>query len=216
MPNISVYECYLQMETTDLSWEEDFSPPSHKEGSINEVPNTHTQMDAFDGVYDEEDFFHWDTEPTWVDPSPTAKTDTSRRPSRRRNKIRKGSGRDSKTRRPDLWDFYNYQSPLSNAFCCLRRLGYNGISLVNIRKVSDIVQNNADENEIELTRRNRSAHRRKPCAFHWFDENWDSIALFYEAALKEVLGETTGVLKRGRKPKPKPIPETEDSLTSNS
>jgi hypothetical protein len=211
MPIISAHESDPEIQTFGMGWDDDFCHQSDEQPSYNPSSNTQIEMDAFGSYWDDDGLTFWPDDETQFIPDKTTETDTSPRTSRRPNKIRKGYGKDSKTRRPDPWDHYVYESPLSPSFCSLRRLGYKGISLDNVRKAGDMIEQLAEENGIELLPRNRVAHRRKPCAFHWFDQNWPSIARFYESTLLEILGDSEGVKKRGRKPKPK----LEDSVTSN-
>jgi hypothetical protein len=117
------------------------------------------------------------------------------------NKTPKGEGRDSKERNPDPWDNYRYEHGESPAFCLLQKLGYKGISLDNLCHVGNIVELEAERRALELEQRNRAAHRRKSCAFHWLDANWSHIRGIYESALNAVLGGGTGTKPRGRKPK---------------
>jgi hypothetical protein len=134
----------------------------------------------------------------------TGSPETSETPDLRRcgrNRIRKGEGRDSRTRRPDKGDNYRYESE-SPAFRCIReQLGYEGISLASLARVGDMISSEARTSGIEISYRSRAARRRKPCAFHWVDENWDSVEGIFRSAIREVLGDTTGVKKKGRKRK---------------
>jgi hypothetical protein len=112
------------------------------------------------------------------------------------NRIPKGCGRDARANSPDPWDFYDYQK-VSPGFRCIRDLGYEGIVLRSLWQVLKKVEAGAEL----LTHRNRAARRRKPCAFHWLDENWPVVKEIYKAAVQEVLGNTSGRKPRGRKPK---------------
>jgi hypothetical protein len=118
------------------------------------------------------------------------------------NRIPKGCGRDARANTPDKWDFYDYQK-VSPGFLCLRELGYQGIVLESLWKVLEKIEEGVAKRGIVqlLTHRNRAAHRRKPCAFHWLDENWCLVEEIYKAAVREVLGDTSGLKPRGRKPK---------------
>jgi hypothetical protein len=130
-----------------------------------------------------------------ADPDPEPDNQTLHR----RNSIPKGQGADSKREKPDPHDSYNYQEE-SPAFHCLQDLGYQGIVLGALWKVMDKVQDAAEEHEIAglLTHRNRTARRRKPCAFHWLDENWSYLEDIFKTAVQEVLRDTTGLKRRGR------------------
>jgi hypothetical protein len=112
------------------------------------------------------------------------------------NRIRKGAGSDGKTYAPDAYDGYRFEQ-VSPAFHTLRLLGYAGITLMDLDRVSNIVNAEARKLGISLTVRNRAAHRRKPCVFHWLDVNWEHIRGFYINAVVMVLGRTSGVKKRG-------------------
>jgi hypothetical protein len=118
---------------------------------------------------------------------------------RGRNITPKGKGRDSKTESPDRWDSYNYQAE-SIAFRGLQAIGYKGIVLRSLWKVMDKVHEGAMKRGIAelLTHRNRITRRRKPCAFHWLDENWCLLEEIFKTAVHEVLGDTTGLKRRGR------------------
>jgi hypothetical protein len=111
----------------------------------------------------------------------------------------KGKGKDSKTESPDRWDSYNYQAE-SIAFRGLQDIGYKGIAPGSLWKVMDKVHEGAMKRGIAelLTTRNRMARRRRPCAFHWFDENWCLVEEIFKTAVQEVLGNTSGVKPRGR------------------
>jgi hypothetical protein len=129
--------------------------------------------------------------------------DPNRRlPRHGKNRIVKGFGEQSKDKYPDAFDSYRYDKA-SIAFHCLRCMGYHGISLHDICRVSGIIELRAAKSEICLTRRNRAAHRRKPCVFHWLDENFPRISALYILVVREVLGNTSGVKPRGRKKKVK-------------
>jgi hypothetical protein len=118
----------------------------------------------------------------------------------RPNHVRKGAGKDSKAKAPDEWDNYDYRI-CSPAFNRVVRLGYKGIVLEALCEVLDKVEDQAREDGILLTPRNRAARRRKPCAFHWFDENWSLVEKIYTTTVREVLGETSGLKRRGRRKK---------------
>jgi hypothetical protein len=115
------------------------------------------------------------------------------------NSTPKGEGKDSRKASPDPADFYNYQGE-SIAFRHLQALGYEGIIQGSLWKVMDKVQECAVKTGIamSLTRRNRMARRRKPCAFHWLDENWCLLEEIFKTAVQEVLGDTSGLNPRGR------------------
>jgi hypothetical protein len=117
-----------------------------------------------------------------------------------RSRVRKGDGNDSKAKAPDKWDNYDYRLS-SPAFARVLCLGYKGIALGALCTVLDRVEDQAREDGISLTPRNRAARRRKPCAFHWFDENWSLVEDTYTIAVREVLGETSGIKRRGRRRK---------------
>jgi hypothetical protein len=121
------------------------------------------------------------------------------------NQVRKGYGRESRSNSPDKWDAYDFEV-LSPAYRCLRHIGYEGITTDALWKVLDIVERDAKRCGVtkKITRRNRAAHRRKPCAFHWLDENWIWVQGICEKAFRQVLGETSGVRQRGRKSKSMP------------
>jgi hypothetical protein len=118
---------------------------------------------------------------------------------RGRNITSKGKGPDSKTQSSDPWDSYNYWAE-SIAFRGLRSLGYEGIAIGPLRDVIDKVHEGAQKRGIAelLTHRNRMGRRRKPCAFHWLDENWCLVEEIFKIAVQEVLGNTSGVKRRGR------------------
>jgi hypothetical protein len=114
------------------------------------------------------------------------------------NRIRKGFGSDGKAFAPDQYDKYQFET-ISPAFLSLRLFGYDGITLSDLCRVSVIIQTQAREKGIVLTSRNRAACRRKPCIFHWLDENWNRIRDFYRNAVFTILGTTNGTRKRGPK-----------------
>jgi hypothetical protein len=164
--------------------------------------------DLFDDC-DFDDCFPVEEEDDLVAPPSTAPPGPRAAPRHGPNKIRKGSGRDSKNKSPDKWDEWKYELN-SYAFLCLRQMGYEGIILGALYRVLEMVERDAKLAGIRgrLTPRNRAAHRRKPCAFHWLDENWFWIGESYKAAVRCVLGETSGVKPRGRRRKPRTEPES--------
>jgi hypothetical protein len=93
---------------------------------------------------------------------------------------------------PDPFDYYEYEFS-SQAFLTLRFRGYSGISFANLVRVAQTIETDATERHIRLTHRNLAAHRRQPCAFHWFDQNWFTIKEMYEYVLLTVLGPSEGV-----------------------
>jgi hypothetical protein len=115
------------------------------------------------------------------------------------NNTPKGKGRDSKRKSPDPRDSFNYEEN-SISFRCLGTIGYKGIALGPLGKVMDKVHEGAVKRGIaeRLTHRNRMARRRKPCAFHWLDENWRFVEEIFKTAVQEVLGDTSGLKRRGR------------------
>jgi hypothetical protein len=84
-------------------------------------------------------------------------------------------------------------------------LGYEGITITGLRRVAGLIEGHAEQMGLMLTHRNRAAHRRKPCAFHWLDSNWCWIGGLFVMAVRMVLGETRGVRPKGRK-KRTPLP----------
>jgi hypothetical protein len=114
------------------------------------------------------------------------------------NRIRKGAGPHGKAHAPDKHDGYRFEEQ-SPAFFTLMQLGYHGISLLDIIRVCAIIETTLLQRNIRLTYRNRAARRRKPCAFHWIDENWPYARNIYPVALHMVLGSTSGSRKRGPK-----------------
>jgi hypothetical protein len=122
-----------------------------------------------DSEYEEWHYWYWDdsiaetmepsdvTVPSWqkdegtksngsppVDPEPRNSLP------RGRNKIRKGTGPDSKAGAPDTWDNYDYLHR-SGAYSYLRILGYAGIVLGALGKVVHKVEGNAKARGISLT-----------------------------------------------------------------
>jgi hypothetical protein len=117
----------------------------------------------------------------------------------RPNRIRKGTGRNSKSKAPDPHDNYYFEMH-SLAWCRLRMLGYNGITLQDLVRVQQVLQIEAQSRGIVLSGRNRAAQRRKPCGFHWIDENMHLIGRqMFEGAVFSVLGWKVGTKKRGPK-----------------
>jgi hypothetical protein len=119
-------------------------------------------------------------------------------PRRGPNKIHKGEGGDSKRQAPDKYDGYPYER-CSKAFRLLLMMGYEGITTGALHEVGNLIEGIAEQRGIRLTHRNRAAHRRKPCAFHWFDENWPAIWDLYVATVRQLLGKTRGVKPKGRR-----------------
>jgi hypothetical protein len=120
-------------------------------------------------------------------------------PSSRPNRLSKGTGSNSKSCAPDPYDNYPFERD-SLAWFRLRLLGYTGISLQDLARVQRFIQIEAGSRGIVLSPRNRAARRRKPCGFHWLDENMRAIGReLFRRALISVLGHTTGTKKRGPK-----------------
>jgi hypothetical protein len=222
------YQWYPEMEPLDLNWDTDdvFAWPDEDVSTSEASPDPEQVATVDVRCHDLSVFVPSDEDlsgsnpmassfPSWEEsPAGIASPETPHLSRRGRNRIRKGEGKDSRTRRPSEWDNYQYESSESPAFCCLReQLGYEGISLLNLTRVADMIAFETKSRGIEISYRSRAARRRKPCAFHWLDENWASIEELFRLALREVLGDTSGVKPRGRKRKPRP--QFEDLLSSN-
>jgi hypothetical protein len=115
------------------------------------------------------------------------------------NRIKKGTGPESKCGSPDKYDRYPFDT-CSIAYGRLRLLGFLEISIRDLILVGNIIENYLEDQGVRLSRRNRAAHRRKPNAFHWIDENWTRIpAGLYDNALFTVLSGGNPNQKQGRK-----------------
>jgi hypothetical protein len=126
------------------------------------------------------------------------------------NRIRKGVAGEGKALSPNALDHDQYEF-LLQAFLTLGLRGYPGISFADLVRVAQIIERDATERHIHLTHRNRAAHRRKPCAVHWFDQNWFTIKEMYEHALPTVLGPSEAVRLEPRKAR---VKRSKDALTS--
>jgi hypothetical protein len=104
-------------------------------------------------------------------------------------RTKKGWGPESRARAPDPYDNYDFQR-FSNAYIRLRVMGYEFFTLADVVRIGNIVEDQLLAKEKPITERNRAAHRRKPNAFHWLDENWPNItAEMFNNAVIAVLGD---------------------------
>jgi hypothetical protein len=101
--------------------------------------------------------------------------------------VKKGHGPESKKNAPDIHDSYDYEAR-SVAYGRVILFGYPGISLCDLVRIGNMIQNMSIARGLLLTPRNRAAKRRKPNAFHWIDENWKTITpMFYDQVVSLVL-----------------------------
>jgi hypothetical protein len=106
----------------------------------------------------------------------------------RPNKVKRGTGAESKARMPDRYDNYPFESQ-SLAYWRILLLGYSGIHLSDLVRLGNVLEQSMEAQGTTLTPRNRAAHRRMPNAFHWLDENLAVIPVaLYDRAVVGVLG----------------------------
>jgi hypothetical protein len=89
----------------------------------------------------------------------------------------KGEGKEGRWLSPDAHDHYPFDR--GPAMLRLRALGRDGIRLVQVVALCNSLEERARTEGQSLTHRNRWAKRRKPCAFHWIDENWKDISSYF-------------------------------------
>jgi hypothetical protein len=71
-----------------------------------------------------------------------------------------------------------------------------------IVKVMRKIEDESRDQPVPVTPKPRMASRRKSVAFHWLDTNWSVIPPeVFDRVVAEVLGDSSGVKKRGPKPK---------------
>jgi hypothetical protein len=61
----------------------------------------------------------------------------------------------------------------------LKALGRLEITLIAVVTLGHDLEERGRAEGQPLTFRNRWAKRRKPCAFHWLDENWKAIGDYF-------------------------------------
>jgi hypothetical protein len=112
------------------------------------------------------------------------------------HRMKSGTGPESKRESPDPFDCYPFQT-YSISCARLRMLGFMSISVPDLVRVGNIIENFLEHHAIPLSPRNRAARRRKPNAFHWIDENWTRIPwLLFDRAITAVLTKTETRRKR--------------------
>jgi hypothetical protein len=114
--------------------------------------------------------------------------------------VKKGFGREAKGQSPTRWDDYDYEH--GPGWVRLKDMGKEGISMTNVLKVVARIDDMCRTQGLPAQRRPRMANRRKAVTFHFLDERWGDIGSgIFDRALGEVLGESSGVQKRGPKGK---------------
>jgi hypothetical protein len=99
-----------------------------------------------------------------------------KRKSRHGNKVKKGDGCESKRLAPDPYDDYPF-TKASPAYQRLKFLNAEFLSFPGLLEIGSCIEKTLQLQNAPLALRNRAARRRKPNAFHWFDENWCFISL---------------------------------------
>jgi hypothetical protein len=106
----------------------------------------------------------------------------------KRGILPKGEGAGSKANSPDQHDDYPFET-ISFAYANIVAMGYRAISLVQIVRISRLIEEVLRRANVPVSQRNRAARRRKPNAFHWLDENWPFIRLIpFGQIVMSVLG----------------------------
>jgi hypothetical protein len=95
--------------------------------------------------------------------------------------VRKGDGKEGKRLSPDPHDNYDFQG--GPAMHRLKTLGRDEIRLVRLVALCKDLEDRGRHEAQDLTFRNRWAKRRKPCAFHWIDENWKHVSDYFNQYL---------------------------------
>jgi hypothetical protein len=95
----------------------------------------------------------------------------------RKCQTRKGEGKEGRLLSPDACDSYTFDH--GPAMSRLRALGRDPISLVQVVALCNKLEERGHLEGQNLTHRNRWSKRRKPCAFHWIDENWKDISNYF-------------------------------------
>jgi hypothetical protein len=106
--------------------------------------------------------------------------------------IRKGYGTESKRFAPDPHDNYSFRTK-SLAFARIVHLGFQKVTLTEVVRICNLIENFMRFTNRRMTERNRAARRRTPCAFHWLDANLPLIGmLFFDNTVMSVMGGKAG------------------------
>jgi hypothetical protein len=102
--------------------------------------------------------------------------------------VRKGCGAESKRCAPDPHDNYSFQTK-SLAFARIVHLGFQKVTLTELVRICNFIENFMRFTNCRMTDRNRPARRRTPCAFHWLDTNLPVIGMqLFDNAVISVIG----------------------------